>query len=87
MIIEQLRNLLILVVVVAVVIAVNMVYKPNNPICPLDFKEEDEYVESVASWLDDYYQKNPQASKEEVLKVRMDYLLESGCVDMKRPGS
>lgn len=60
-----------------------MIYKSNNPICPLDFKDENEYMESVASWLSGYYQKNPQASKEEILEARMDYLLEIGCVDIQ----
>lgn len=82
MIIEQLRNFLILGVIIAVGVAVNLGYKPNKPTCPLDFKDSEEYVKTVADWLSDYYKKNPDASREEVMNARMDYLLKMGCVDM-----
>lgn len=82
MIIEQLRNLLIFGVILAVGVAVSYGYKANKPICPLDFKNQEEYLETVVSWLNNYYKTNPDASKEEVLTARMDYLLEMGCVDM-----
>ena len=65
----------------AVIVVVGL--KPNKPICPLDFEDKNEYVESAANWLIDYLKKNPEASsEEEVLKARADYLLEMGCVDM-----
>ena len=38
MIIEQLRNLLILVVLIVIGVVINIVWKLNNPICPDDFK-------------------------------------------------
>ena len=84
MIIEQLRNLLILGVIIAVGwLFVNYGLKPNKPICHLDFEDQNEYVESAANWLIDYLKKNPNASsEEEVLKAREDYLLKMGCVDL-----
>ena len=64
----------------AVIVVVGL--KPNKPICPLDFEDKNEYVESAANWLIDYLKKNPQASEEEIFKARADYLLEMGCIDM-----
>jgi len=82
MIIEQLRNILILGVIIAVGwLFVNYGYKPNKPICPLDFENQEEYLETVVSWIKSYYKENPNASIDEATEARMDYLLKIGCVD------
>ena len=82
MIIEQLRNLLIFGVILAVVVVLNMVYKSNKPICPLDFENQEEYLETVVNWIKSYYKSNPNASIEEATEARMKYLLKMGCVDI-----
>ena len=79
----QVKDLLILGVIIATALVASLFYKPYNPLCPLDFKDKNEYVESAANWLIDYLKKNPNASsEEEVLKAREDYLLKMGCVDL-----
>ncbi len=80
MIIEQLRNLLFLGILIVILVGISRFY-PNNPICPFDFTDKGEYIKDLGSWLDDYYRKNPNTTKENVLKARMDFLLESGCVE------
>ena len=54
MIIEQLRNLLILTILIVVGVAVNMVWKSNNPIYSGDFKERKQEIDQ------DYINKNKE---------------------------
>src|SRR3989338_1373005 len=54
MIIEQLRNLLILTILIGVGVAVNMVWKSNNPIYSGDFKERKQEIDQ------DYINKNKE---------------------------
>ena len=54
MIIEQLRNLLILVVLIVIGVVINIVLKSNNPICPDDFKNPKQEIASFEKWVNDF---------------------------------
>lgn len=79
MIIEQLRNLLILAILIVVGVAINMVWKSNNPICPDDFKDPKQEIASFEKWVNDFYDNNPSASITEMSKARVDFWTENNC--------
>ena len=78
---NKIKVLLIITIIVVGVLFVNYGYKPKKQICPLDYTDQDVYMKDVTSWAVDYYRKNPNTTKEQALKARMDFLLESGCVE------
>lgn len=78
---EHNRGIVLAVLLVVGILFVNYGYKSNKPICPLDYKDQEVYMEDLANWTIDYYRKNPNTTKEQALKARMDFLLESGCVE------
>ncbi len=43
--------------------------------CPSDFQEPEEYINSVAKWISEYFKKYPEATEEEMMAVR-DKLIE-----------
>ena len=79
MIIEQLRNILILVVLIVVGVVINMVWKSNNPICPDDFKDPKQEIASFEKWANDFYDKNPSASIAEMSKARVNFWTDNNC--------
>ena len=78
MIIEQLRNLLILVISCCRSV-INMVWKSNNPICPDDFKDPKQEIASFEKWANDFYDKNPSASIAEMSKARVNFWTDNNC--------
>ena len=66
MIIEQLRNLLILTILIGVGVAVNMVWKSNNPIYSGNFKERKQEIDQ------DYINKNKECFS--AYKKQKEYL-------------
>ena len=79
MIIEQLRNILILVVVVVIGITINMVFISKNPVCPDDFETSEEKTIAFEKWVDDFYNKNPEATISEMSKARVDFWEDNNC--------
>ena len=49
------------------------------PICPDEYENQESYIEAVGQWAGDFYDKNPNTTKEEVLSARKDFLIRSGC--------
>ena len=79
MIIEQLRNLLIFGVIMAMVIAVNIVYKSNKSICPDDFKNPNQEIASFYEWAKEFVDENPNATMSEFSQARRDFYVENKC--------
>ena len=78
MIIEQLRNLLILGLFMIVLMSINKFY-PNNPICPDSIKDTEQRTIEFKKWVDDFYEGNPNASNEEAMGSRRDFLAKNNC--------
>ena len=79
MIIEQLRNILILAIFLIVVVAANTVYKSNNSICPSDFKDPKKETAFVREWLENFIKNNPNASIADVSRARVDFWIDNNC--------
>ena len=79
--VNKLKIFITTLFIIAGVLFVNYGYKSRKPICPLEYTDQEVYIKDVTNWLADYYRKNPNATKEQALKARMDFLLESGCVE------
>src|SRR3989344_3613466 len=79
MIIEQLKNLLIFGVIVAVGVAINMVYKSNNQVCPDDFATSEERTSVMVKWTNDFFDKNVDATISDFSKARKNFYIENNC--------
>lgn len=83
-IIEQFRNILILVIFIAGAVAVNSVYKSNNPICPDDFNDIDQQAAALDKWLDGFYENNPDATIADMTKARKDFYIKHNCKEARQ---
>ena len=81
MIIEQLRNILILGAILAIGVAVSMVYKSNNSICPDDFKDPKQEIASFSEWVKEFTEKYPNATNSDLSKARRDFYIENNCTE------
>lgn len=79
MIIEQLRNILILVALLIVGLVINTVFFPNNPICPDDFTNSEEEIADFEKWVDNFYTENPEATISEISRARVDFWIDNNC--------
>ncbi|KKS44993.1 MAG: hypothetical protein UV10_C0036G0002 [Candidatus Azambacteria bacterium GW2011_GWA1_42_19] len=78
-IIEQLRNLLILGILLVVGVTVSMVYKSNNPICPDDFKDPKREIAAFSEWGKEFWENNPNATVSDFSQARVDFWRENNC--------
>lgn len=86
MLFEQLRNLFIGIAVIGCVALAIYFFQPPFK-CPLDYtpSESEEYVASVAKWISHYQEAHPDATTDETVSARMEFLLQHGCEDMDKP--
>lgn len=93
MLIEQLRNILILVALLIVGLVINIVFfpnNPNNPVCPDDYVDWDIAVTALSQHFIDLSKKNPDIdfgpadikqhfaeNCEEDLKIYNEYIAKS----------
>ena len=80
MIKEQLRNILILVVIVLIVVSIVKFY-PSTPICPDDFKDSTKEIASFSKWTDEFYQNNPKATIKEMSEARVAFWRDNHCTE------
>lgn len=79
MIIEQLRNILILIAIVATGIVINVVFISKDSVCPADFKTSEEKTMAFEKWVDNFYNKNPEATISEISKARVYFWIDNNC--------
>jgi hypothetical protein len=51
----------------------------NSYKCPTEYADKEEYLESVANYINAYFEKRPNATKEETLKERERWFVSKGC--------
>ncbi len=98
MIVEQLRNILILAILIAIVWSINIFYKSNNPICPDDYVDWNIAVKALSQHYDDLSKENLDVDLgpveierhfaencEEDLKIYDDYITKNAKKEIKTP--
>lgn len=73
-------TIVLLTLIILVVTAVNTVNKSEKPICFDEYENPEDYIKDLGQWLDDYYKKYPNATKEEVFSARDEFMIESNCI-------
>jgi len=51
----------------------------DKPKCPDDFTNSDEKIAAFDAWVTDFYNKNPDASIEDMAQARLDHNVKNGC--------
>jgi len=59
-----------------------LIKNKRAPICPDEYENQESYVEAVGQWASDFYDKNPNTTKEEVLSARKAFLIKNDCKEI-----
>lgn len=69
---------------IEMVIKQEMAENKRVPVCPDEYENQEDYIKVAGEWLGNFYDKNPNTTKEEMLSARMNFLIENGCRDMSK---
>ena len=67
---------------IEMVIKQEMIKNKRTPICPDEYENQEDYIKAVGQWAGDFYDKNPNTTKDEILSARKNFLIENGCKEL-----
>ncbi len=73
------RTPLVIGILIVIGVILSLIFTPQNPICPEDFKDKERGGISTIEWIDKFYRDNPDASEEDFYTARINFLIENDC--------
>ena len=67
---------------IEMVIKEEVIKNQRTPVCPDEYENQEDYIKAVGEWLGDFYDKNPNITKDEMLSARKNFLFENGCKEL-----